>query len=182
MTESTPGPHRPVEQGALPEDLDQLVRGTRSAEELAASLTGRWPRTRLLHQYDLPRVDDPGLTLLQTTGPALGRDIELVDAGTGTGASAVVATSTELVVLERLPQAVTVELREYGDPLDRLLDRHGVDWDSQLIRAVAIRAPSPAVQLLRRIWLDCLVGALVSEEHLLASGEPAAPGPPEPVT
>ena len=180
VTDSSTGPRQPVDEGSLPDDIDQLVQGTRSAEELAASLTGRWPRTRLLHQYELPRIDDPGLTLLQTPGPVLGHDLELVDPESSV--AAVVATSTELMVPDHLPQAVLTELRERDAPLDRLLDRHGVDWDSQLIRVVAVRAPAPAVQVLRRIWLDCLIGALVSEEHLLPGDQVTAPGTPGPET
>lgn len=170
----------PDEGAPLPPHLDQLVQGTRSAEELAASLTGRWPRPRLLHQYELPRVDEPELTLLETTGPFLGRSLELVDPDSPV--SVVVATSIELVVLDRLPPEIADDLRKRQESLDRLLDEHDVDWDSQLIRAVAVQAPAPAVQVLRRIWLDCLIGALVSEEHLLTGDQAAAPGSQEPVT
>lgn len=179
-TDSTTATDLSDEGAPPPPHLDQLVHGTRSAEELAASLTGRWPRTRLLHQYDLPRVDEPELPLLETTGPFLGRSLELVDPDSAV--SAVVATSMELVVVDRLPHEVAYDLRKRQESLDRLLDEYDVDWDSQLIRAVAVRAPAPAVQVLRRIWLDCLIGALVSEEHVLAGGQLAAPDAPEPVT
>ena len=178
VTDSTAGPHQ-IGQGSLPDGVEQLVRGTRGAEGLAASLTGQRPRTRLLHQYQLLHVDDPGLTLLQTPGPVLGRDLELVKPGQGE--PVVVATSTELVAPGRLPQAVAEDLRQRQESLDQLLNEHGVDWDSQLIGAVAVWASAPAVQVLRRIWLDCLVGALVSEEHLLVGDQLTAAGPPEPV-
>lgn len=174
VTSSPVGPQQRADEAVVPDEVDRLVRGTRGAEELAASLTGRWPRTRLLHQYQLPRVEDPGLTLLQTTGPVLGRDLELVDlelVALESGEPLVVATSIELLVPDRLPQAVAEDLTQRSEPLDRLLDEHGTDWDSELIRAVAVRAQAPAVEVLRRIWLDSVVGALVFEEHRMDLAE-----------
>lgn len=177
VTDSSAGVHHSAGEDVMTDDefsahIDQLVRGTRDAAELVASLTGRWPRTHLLHRYELPRVDDPGLTLLQTCGPASGRDIQLIDPGLLE--TAVVATSMELIVPDRLPQAVVVDLQAREDPLDRLLDDHDVDWDSQLVRLIIV--PSLAVQVLRRIWLGSEIGALVSEEHFLDADQLAASG------
>lgn len=174
VTDPTADPQRPVDPGAAPEHIERLVRGTRAAEEVAASLTGRWPRARLLHQYQILDISDPGRTLLQTSGPALGRDFELVDAESAE--SAVVGTNTELIASDRLPDAVAKDLLDGAEPLDRLLDRHGIDWDSQLIRTIAVPGPSPAVQVLRLIWLDCLVLAFISEEHRLDTSDLTAPG------
>lgn len=178
VTDPTSDPQRPVDPDAAPEHIERLVRGTRAAEEVAASLIGRWPRTRLLHQYQLLDISDPGRTLLRTSGPALGRDFELLDPGSPE--PTVVATSTELIASDRLPDAVLKDLLDGAEPLDRLLDRHGIDWDSQLIRTIAVPEPSPAVQVLRLLWLDCLIGAFISEEHRLDTGDLAAPGAAEP--
>jgi hypothetical protein len=99
-----------VEPAAAPEHIERLVRGTRAAEEVAASLTGRWPRTRLLHRYQLLEISDPGRTLLQSPGPALGRDFELLDPGPPE--PTVVGTSTELIASDRLPDEVVPALVE----------------------------------------------------------------------
>lgn len=168
--------HRSPDSGAWSAVVDQLVRGTRGAEEVTASLIGRWPRSRLLHQYVLSSIDDPGRTLLQTSGPAVGRDLELVNPDPP---GAVVATSTELIVPARLPRAVAADLPHHAEPLERLLDRHGVDWDSQILRTT----PTPdnsALRVLRLIWLDSLIGALVSDDHQLDADQTVATPPPEP--
>jgi hypothetical protein len=75
---------------------------------------------------------------------------------------------------------VLKDLLDGVEPLDRLLDRHGMDWDSQLIQTIAVPEPSPAMQVLRLIWLDCLVAAFISEEHRLDTGDVTAPGAAEP--
>ena len=64
-TDPSARPPRSPGSGGWSDDVDEMVRGTRGAEEVAASLIGRWPRSRLLHQYQLPSLDEPGRTLLQ---------------------------------------------------------------------------------------------------------------------
>lgn len=175
-TDPSARPHRSPGSGAWSDDVDEMVRGTRGAEEVAASLIGRWPRSRLLQQYQLPSLDEPGRTLLRTSGPAVGRDLQLIDPNPP---GAVVATSTELIVPARLPRAVAADLPHHAEPLERLLDRHGVDWDSQLLQAT----PAPdnsALRVLRLIWLDSLIGALVSDDHPLDAHQTAATSPAEP--
>lgn len=132
----------------------------------------------------LPRVDDPDLSLLQTSGPALGRDFDLADPAQP--GEVVVATSTELVVLARLADTVAAALLARGEALDQVLRDGGMRWDSQLIR-VAFVPPEPipagpavgsaigALQVLRRTWLASpLPVALISEEHRLDLGRLSA--------
>lgn len=149
--------------------IEEMARGARGVEELLASITGRWPRVRLLHRYTLGQVADPPLTLLDTTGPVLGRSLELLDLGgsDAEGAPGPVAVSTELIVLDRLPATVATELATTDDPLDGVLDRFAVDWDSELIHTHLIPDQVTSVQVLRRIWAGAEIVALLSEEYPL---------------
>lgn len=187
MTGSTSHPVRSVDSGRLPARVSELVGGTRGVEELAAGLIGRRPRSRLLHRYQLSRVD--GLTRLRATGPGLGRGLELVDPEEP---GRLVATCTELVVLARLPDAVAAALAACEETFDRLLSDLGVPRDSQILSA-SLEPGGPAwtrfrwrfrrrpvpLQVLRKIWLSDSASpvALISEEHsldpvLLAAASP----------
>lgn len=197
----------PGARQAAVDRVEELASGARGVEELLASITGRWPRVRLLHRYTLSDVADPPLSLLDTTGPVLGRSMELSDpddpdhhpagpddpagpGGAGTdGAPGAVAVSTELIVLDRLPATVTAELTTTGDPLDGVLDRFAVDWDSELIHTQLIPDQITSVQVLRRIWIGAEIVALLSEEyplhpnlvtdHQTGPGGPDGPGDPD---
>lgn len=179
--------HRPPDaRQAAVERIGELAAGARGVEELLASLTGRWPQVRLLNRYSLGRVEDPPLALLETAGPVLGRGLELLDPGdpdTG-GGPVSAAVSTELVVLGRLPAAVAEELATTEDPLDRVLDRFDVDWDSELLHTHLIPDQDTSVQVLRRIWVGAEIVALLSEEypllHFRRSAEPPTDGMTEP--
>ena len=154
---------------AAVERIEELAAGARGVEELLASITGWWPTVRLLHRYSLEQVQEPPLALLDTTGPVLGRGLELLDpkAPVTAGGSDAVAVSTELVVLERLPGVVAAELATSEEALDRVLDRFAVDWDSELIHTQLVPDQVASVQVLRRIWVGAEIVALLSEEYPL---------------
>jgi hypothetical protein len=173
--------HLPPEaQRAAVERIGELAAGARGVEELLASITGRWPQVRLLNRYSLGQVEDPPLALLETAGPVLGRGLELLDPGdpgdpdTERG-PVPAAVSTELVVLGRLPAAVAAELAITEDPLDRVLDRFDVDWDSELLHTHLIPDQTTSVQVLRRIWVGAEIVALLSEEYPLHFRRSAGP-------
>lgn len=173
MTDAAAG-QLPLDRQAGVARMEELARGARGVEEIVASITGRWPRVRLLHQYQLAQVDDPPLALLQTSGPVLGRSLELADPAARNATQGdpppVVAISTELVVVGRLPAAVAAELPMTGDPLDRLLDRFAVDWDSELLHTHLIPDQTTWVQVLRRIWSGAEIVALLSDEYQVHPG------------
>lgn len=159
----------PADRHTAVERIEELAGGARGVEELLASITGRWPQVRLLHRYSLGWVEGPPLALLDTTGPVLGRSLELLDPGgsDAEGGPEPVAVCTELIVVDRLPATVAADLAASDDPLDRVLDRFAVDWDSELIHTHLVPDQVTSVQVLRRIWAGAEILALLSEEYPL---------------
>lgn len=137
MREGAPDPS-PV----APEDVARrlfalLVRRARGATELTEDLLGRAVRGRLFAEAELPRIAPPGLTRLATTGPVLRRHVHLVDSAPP---HLPVAVVWSVLVPHRLPATVLGALREGGEPLDRLLVRHGLSWTSRPVESVTVPA------------------------------------------
>lgn len=171
-----------------------LVRRARGATELAEDLLGRPVRARLIAEGELPRIAPPGLTLLATTGPVLRRHVLLTDSEPP---HLPVAVVWSVLVPHRLPAAVVSALREGGEPLDRLLVRHGVNWTSRPVEAETVPASeastpfpwappgTPLIEQARVVHLDhAPVATTIDEIPFLPprdSGEPLLPlRPPNP--
>jgi hypothetical protein len=94
------------------------------ADDVAARF-GRRVLARLVTHEVLSRIrHEPGHGL-DTGGPVVLREVILVDEGPPFRP---LAACSELIVPDRLPEPVQVDLASTSDPLDRLLTRHRVDW------------------------------------------------------
>ena len=107
-----------------------LVRRARGATEVVEDLLGRPCRGRVFAAAELSRIDPPGLVRLATTGPVLRRHVLLTDSESP---HLPVAVVWSLLVPHRLPATVVTALHETGEPLDRLLVRHGLNWSSRAV-------------------------------------------------
>jgi hypothetical protein len=114
-----------------------LVRRARGATELVEDLLGRPVHGRLIAEGELPRIAPPGLTRLATTGPVLRRHVLLTDSEPP---HLPVAVVWSVLVAHRLPVPVVSALRDGGEPLDRLLVRHGVNWSSRPVETEMLPA------------------------------------------
>jgi hypothetical protein len=177
-----------------------LVRRSRGLTDLVEDLLGRPARARVLARAEITRIEPPGLTRLQTTGPVLQRHVVLEDS---LAPHLPVAMIWTLIVPWRLPPAAQDTLRTSGDPLDRVLTGRGLRWSStpldQEIVTVADGSQSfawappaaPLVEQTRVVLVDAVlpVAAVVEEipflvprhdpaESLLSVADPAGPAAP----
>jgi hypothetical protein len=162
--------------------VNQHIRRGVVGDYVAAEF-GRPTVGRLLGRRDIARADpsEPGHGL-QSTGPLLVRELALIDAD----ARGVLAVASELLVPARLPEPVQAELAS-AQPLDRLLTRHGVDWQAALVHGEGyvasfdeateenfswLAGAGAAVQLMRMIHIGGLPAALVIDELPLRGPRP----------
>ncbi len=123
---------------------------------------------RLVGQDEIPRVV-PGQGL-QTGGPLLVREVELVEQAPP---HRPLAVSHALIVPDRLPESVRAELGS-GEPLDRLLTRHGVDWTAIVQPEEGFVAPVEVVAG-EFAWLGEAAGAAVELLRVVSiAGRPVA--------
>jgi hypothetical protein len=123
---------------------------------------------------------------LRTAGPVLFRTVRLVDR---LPPHRPMAVCWSLVVPERLPPPVRDALAS-GEPLDRLLARHGVPWRCDLLPEEGFVGPhreassdfswlEPAgsfVQMVRLLTIDRAPVAMLIDEVPLRPDRPAATG------
>lgn len=162
-----------------------LVRRARGATELAEDLLGRPVRGRLLADGELPRIAPPGLIRLATTGPVLCRHVLLSDSEPP---HLPVAVVWSVLVPHRLPATVVSALRDGGEPLDRLLVRHAVNWTSRPVESEMLPASAasttfswappgtPLIEQARIVHLDhAPVATTIDEIPFLAPRDVGAP-------
>lgn len=162
-----------------------LVRRGRGAAEVVEDLLGRPVRGRVFAGAELPRIAPPGLARLATTGPVLRRHVRLSDSA---APHLPVAVVWSVLVPHRLPPTVVTALHETGEPLDRLLVHHGLNWSSHPVEtatgpAAAASTPfgwappgTPLVEQARVLHLDhAPVATTVDEIPFLPPRDAALP-------
>jgi hypothetical protein len=132
----------------------------------------------VLAEGQLPRIAPPGLLRLATTGPVLRRHVVLTDSEPP---HLPVAVVWSVLVPHRLPATVVAAMRDGGEPLDRLLVRHGVNWSSRPVESEILPASeastpfswappgTPLVEQARVVHLDhAPVATTIDEMPFLA--------------
>jgi hypothetical protein len=150
-----------------------ILAFSRNVRDAITELTGnRDVGARLKRRYRIPHVNGAGLTLLNTSGPVLGRVFEFAASVTP---RQILAVCSELIVPSRLPSPVAASVESAADALDFLLEAAGIDWHTTQVvletsRPVVADASPYTVVVLRRMWIDTRSStpcALISEElHL----------------
>jgi hypothetical protein len=125
---------------------------------------------RLSSQDEIAHVrEEPGRGL-QTSGPVVVRVVELVEQASP---HRPLAVCHALIVPDRLPESVRAELGS-GEPLDRLLTRHSVDWAATVQPEEGFVAPVGLVSG-EFSWLGEAAGAAVELLRLISiGGQPVA--------
>lgn len=126
-----------MEQDAALSLFTLLVRRARGATEVMEDLLGRPVRGRVLAEAELRSIAPPGLARLATTGPVLRRHVLLADSEPP---HLPVAVVWSVIVPHRLPAPVVAALRDGGEPLDRLLACHGLNWTSRPVETETVPA------------------------------------------
>jgi len=147
--------------------LDLVAVGTRVIADHVEAEFGRPVVGRLVSQDVIPRLQ-PGRRL-RTSGPVVHRHVRLVDAQPP---HRHVAACWALIAPDRLPDAVRAELGS-GEPLDRLLTRHGVPWRGELLTDEGLVSPATEASL-DLSWLEP-AGVVVELARVVSiGGEPVA--------
>jgi hypothetical protein len=142
--------------------LDLVAVATRVVVEHVEAEFGQPVVGRLVSQDVIERLR-PGR--LHTSGPVVHRQVQLVDAEPP---HRHVAACWALIVLDRLPDAVRAELG-CGEPLDRLLTRHGTGWRGELLAEEGLLTPAAEASV-DLSWLDP-AGVVVELVRLASIGE-----------
>jgi hypothetical protein len=165
------------ETGGVVVPLDVVGAASRLvAEHLGAQVVadyieaefGRPVAGRLVSQDEIRRVE-PG-SGLRTRGPVVVRVVELVELAPP---HRPLAVCHALIVPDRLPDPVRAELSS-GEPLDRLLTRHRVEWTSTMQAEEGFVAPIEPIAA-EFSWLGEAAGAVVELlRQVSVGGRPAA--------
>jgi hypothetical protein len=115
---------------AAPSILDLTACLTMPVAQLVEEQLGRAVYGQLADQDTIPSIRPPGLVKLQTMGPVTHRHVVLRDVQ---APNLVVAVAWAMFVVDRVPPKVRRDLDAGGEPLDRLLTRHGVAWQAELL-------------------------------------------------